>query len=63
MSKIETERNKRGLTRGMLAKKVGVTIRAIEYYENLERTPRAEILKRMAKVLGCQMEDLIEETE
>lgn len=59
MTKIEKARKKKGLARQELADKVGVSTRAIEYYETLKREPRARILKKIAEVLDCRMEDLI----
>lgn len=58
MTKIEKKRQTLGLTRRQLAEQVGVTERVIYYYEN-GREPKASILKKMAKVLKCRMEDLI----
>ena len=58
MTKIEKKRTELGLTRRQLAEKVGVTERVIYYYES-GREPRASILKQIAKVLKCRMEDLI----
>lgn len=59
MTQLKKARIKNGLTRQELAKKVGISTRAIEYYESLEREPRAGILKKIADVLECRMEDLI----
>ncbi len=59
MSKLEKRRKQKGLSRQQLADAVGVTYEAIGHYENGKREPKASILKRMAKVLGCRMEDLI----
>lgn len=57
--KIKQRREAMGLTREQLAEEVGVSVRAIEYYEMEKRVPKASILKRIAKVLKCRMEDLI----
>ena len=58
-TKIEIRRTKRGISRKELADLVGVTERAIEYYEKGKREPKASILKKIAEVFGCLMEDLI----
>ncbi|MBQ3019112.1 MAG: helix-turn-helix transcriptional regulator [Clostridia bacterium] len=58
MTKIEKRRVKKGLSRRQLADRVGVSERVIYYYES-GREPKASILKKIAKVLGCLMEDLI----
>lgn len=59
ISKIKERREKRGLTKKDLADMVGVSERAIDYYEAGKREPRASILKLIAKALKCRMEDLI----
>lgn len=59
MTKIETMRRKKGISRQILAERVGVTYEAIGHYENGKREPKASILKRIAEVLECKMEDLI----
>lgn len=59
MEELKKRREQRGLSKEELAKLVGVSTRAIEYYETGKREPRASILKQMAKVLKCRMEDLI----
>ena len=58
MNKIEKARKEKGLSRKELAEKVGVTERAIYYYEN-DREPKAGILKKIAQVLESRMEELI----
>lgn len=58
MNKIEKRRKEKALSRKELAEKVGVSERVIYYYEN-GRDPKASILKELAKVLECRMEDLI----
>ena len=59
MTKIEKRRVKKGLSRQQFAEQVGVTYEAILHYEKEKREPKASILKKMAKVLDCRMEDLI----
>ena len=59
MTKIEKQRKKQGLSRRQLADKVGVTYEAIMHYEQGNREPKASILKKIATVLQCRMEDLI----
>lgn len=59
MEELKKRREQKGLSKKEFAELVGVTERAIEYYENGQREPKASILKRMAKVLKCRMEDLI----
>lgn len=58
MTKIEKRRKEKALSRKELAEKVGISERVIYYYEN-GRDPKASILKKLAQVLECRMEDLI----
>lgn len=58
MTKIKKRRKEKALSRKELAEKVGISERVIYYYEN-GRDPKASILKKLAKVLECRMEDLI----
>ena len=59
MTKIEKRRKEQGLSRQRLADKVGITYEAIMHYEHGDREPKASILKKIATVLKCRMEDLI----
>ena len=52
-----------GCTQAELAERSGVSLRSIQMYEQRNRDinkASGETLYRMAKVLGCTMEDLIE---
>lgn len=56
-------RNAYGITQSELAKISGVTLRSIQMYEQRNKDinkASAESLYRIAKVLGCAIEDLIE---
>ncbi len=59
MTKIEKKRTEQGLSRQQLAESVGVTYEAIMHYEHGNREPKSSILKKIAQVLKCRMEDLI----
>ena len=59
MTKIEKRRKEKALSRKELAEKVGVTPESIRHYEQNIREPKASVLKELAKVLECRMEDLI----
>lgn len=53
-----------GCTQAELAEKAGVSLRSIQMYEQRNKDinrASAESLYRIAKVLGCSMEDLIEQ--
>lgn len=52
-----------GLTQAELAKRSGVSLRSIQMYEQRNKNfnkASADTVYRLAKVLGCMMEDLIE---
>ncbi len=59
MNKLEKRRKEKALSRKELAEKVGVTPESIRHYEQNIREPKASILKKLAEVLECRMEDLI----
>ena len=53
-----------GCTQAELAKKSGVSLRSVQMYEQRKKDinkANADTLYRIAKVLGCSMEDLIEQ--
>ncbi len=52
-----------GLTQAELSKRSGVSLRSIQMYEQQQKNINkagAETIFRLAQVLGCAMEDLIE---
>ena len=52
-----------GLTQAELSKRSGVSLRSIQMYEQRNKNinkASADTIYRLAKVLGCTMEDLIE---
>lgn len=60
MSPIKRARLSKGLTQKDLALASGSSIRTIQDWENGRRIPRdVYVLRRIAKVLGCMIEDLI----
>ena len=68
-NKIEKETNLKqmriaaGLSQSMLAKQAQVSIRSIQMYEQKQNDinkAQIDILHRIAKVLGCNIEDLLE---
>ena len=59
-------RNAYGCTQAELANRSGVSLRSIQMYEQRQKNinrARVESLYKMAKVLGCTIEDLIETSE
>ncbi len=60
---IEHIRTAYGCTQAELAERSGVGLRSIQMYEQRNKDinkANADTLYRLAKVLGCAMEDLIE---
>lgn len=58
--KIKQKRSENGMTMKQLGEKIGVTYRAIYQYESGRRRPDVLTLYKIAVVLGCKMDDLIE---
>jgi len=52
-------RDKRGMTQGQLAKKVGVHLVTISRIETGARQPSMDLLHRLAKVLKVKVGDLL----
>jgi transcriptional regulator with XRE-family HTH domain len=59
MSKIQAARLAKGWTQKKLAERAEVSRRTLEDYEQGRCQPGAANLKKLAKALGCKMEDLI----
>lgn len=57
-NKIKEFRKGKGLLQKELAKKIGVTGRAIGYYENGQREPKLVIAKKLADVFETTIEEL-----
>lgn len=60
---ILTQRKKNNISQRDLAKKVGLTDSAICQYELGKRNPSIPILKKIAGVLNCTVDDLIKEED
>ena len=62
--KVKNERNRLGLNKDELAKKIGVTRRVISSYENDSSRPRGtERYKKLAEALGVNINYLLSEDE
>jgi transcriptional regulator with XRE-family HTH domain len=59
MQRLKDKRKQKGLTAGALAEKVGISRVAISYYENGIRFPTRNTLEKLAKELGCKIQDII----
>ena len=56
---IKEMREKRGLSQGQLADKIGVAQQHISRWENGKHRPGIDILIKIAAVLNCNIGDLI----
>jgi len=61
-SPIARMRMAAGLTQGQLAEKLGCLQKDVSIWERGKSLPRLDTAYRMAKILGCAMEDLIDES-
>ena len=66
MSNLKRIREENGLSQGKLATAAGIGLKSLQFYEQgLRDINKAQALTiyRLARALGCQMEDLIEPPE
>lgn len=63
MKNIRILREQKGLTQEALAEKLGRTQQAVALWESGEREPRVGMLTRLAEVLGCTTDDLLQDDE
>lgn len=54
-------RTKTGLTQTEVAKKLNVTQSAVAMWENGRTYPRTSILKKLADLYGCTVDELLQE--
>ena len=59
--KIKELRLKAGMTQAQLAKKMNVDQTAVSRWETGDNKPLSKTHKKLAKVLGCAVEELYEE--
>lgn len=62
-NKLKTVRKKKGLSQIQLSENSGVSIRMIQHYEQGFRDinkAQASTIYKLARALGCSMEDIIE---
>lgn len=65
-TRLQKMRYKRNMTQGELAQKSGVTIRAIQNYEQQNRPiegARLDTLCNLSEALGCKIEDILEDKD
>lgn len=58
---IKKYRKLAGLTQEQLAKKMNLDQTAVSHWENGKTRPARKLHKKLARVLGCTIEDLMEE--
>ena len=57
--KIREKRREKGITQAALAHAVGVTQGAVVQWENGSSFPKFVLIPKIAKALGCTVDDLI----
>lgn len=62
MNKLRAMRIQHGLSQEALAEAIGSTQECISRYENGERKPSIDIAARIARALGCKVDDLLTDT-
>ena len=62
-SPLKVWREYRGFTLAALGKQCGVTAAALSQIETGKRSPSVELLGKLSRVLGCDMDDLHETEE
>ena len=61
MTYIQHYRELRGITQVVLAEKLGVSQGAVSNWENGDRKPDVFMMKRIAEILGCTVDELLTE--
>lgn len=61
MNKIKAMREKKGITQVNFAKEMGVSQQCITKWETGKAMPQASRLPKLAKTLGCSIEELLED--
>lgn len=59
-NQFKTLRKSRGLTQQQVADKLGITRQAYNHYETGRRKPQANMLKVMAELFGCSIDQILE---
>lgn len=58
---LKAKRIEKGMTQEQVADRCGITQCAYSYYEIGKRSPKPEMLKKLAAVLNCTVDDLLKE--
>ena len=59
MLNLKIMRIRRGMTQVELARKVGISQNALSFYEVGNRSPRMDVLYKLAEVLDCDVKDIV----
>lgn len=59
MINLKIMRIRRGMTQVELAAKVGISQNALSFYEVGSRSPRMDILYKLADALDCEIKDIV----
>ena len=59
--RIKEKREEKGMTQLELTKMINVAQNTVSQWETGEREPRIDMLKRLADIFGCTVDELIEE--
>lgn len=62
MNDLKRIRMQKNMTQVELAEMLGISRTAVSMWETGEALPRAETLKRLAKILGCTIDELLKNT-
>ena len=60
MKKLKEKRIQKGLTQEELGRAVGVSYRTIYQYETGRREPKLKILRALATVLSCTIDEIVD---
>ena len=60
---LKTKRQEKKLTQEQVARMCGITQCSYSYYEIGKRQPKPLMLKKIANVLNCTVDELLEEPE
>ena len=58
-----SEREKAGLSQAAVAKELGITGAAVCQWEKGKTSPKLPMLRKIAKLYGCSVDALVENTE
>lgn len=61
MLKIKAIREKLNLSQDELAKKIGVSQSSVAKWENCDNNPRCNLLPKIASILGCSVDELLQD--